>query len=519
MTEQQDVIDFLMSGAPLGVAPDDVSRIDTHISVVFLAGENAYKLKRARKFPFLDFSTLERRRAACEAELRINRRTAPDVYLGLVPVTRSGDGSFELDGAGETVDWLVQMRRFDGETLFDRMAGRGELTAPLVQELAEEIADFHAEAERDNRADGARRIRKVIDGNRDSLDALPGDLLDPGLVERVDAACKAAAARLAPLLDRRSADGFVRHCHGDLHLRNIMLWDGRPTLFDAIEFDEEIATIDVFYDLAFLLMDLVHRDLPGLATFCFNRYLERSGDRGGIAAAGLFMAVRAVIRAHISGSMAADAEGDKAERRRTEAEDYLRLAARLLQERAPVLVAVGGLSGTGKSTLAQNIAPGLGAPPGAVVLRSDVIRKELAGAAVTERLPESAYGEEMTARVYAALGERAAECLAAGYAVIADAVFARPDQRRDIEDAARAAGALFEGVWLEAPARVLKDRVDARQGDASDADARIVARQLEYDLGAIGWHRVDAGGTPEAVCDRALGALDLAQQQDDALLR
>jgi aminoglycoside phosphotransferase family enzyme/predicted kinase len=502
--ENQDAIIALLADPRThGAGVRDVERVDTHISALFLAGDRVYKLKRAVRFPYLDFSTAARRRAACEAEVALNRRTAPMLYLGTVAVTRERSGALALDGTGEPVEWLVVMRRFDQDTLFDRMAERGLLTAPLMEALAEAIARFHKAAEVRRDAGGAAGLRRATEGNARSFAEAPAGVFDAAQVERLAAATGRALDAAAPLLDARAAEGFVRRCHGDLHLRNICLVDGRPTLFDALEFDEALASIDVLYDLAFLLMDLGYRRLEALAAITFNRYLEETEDHGGLAALPLFLSSRAAIRAHVTASTIETARGDKRAALAEAARGYLDLALRFLDPPKPRLVAVGGLSGTGKSTLARGLAPAIGPFPGAVVLRSDVIRKELAGVDRLTRLGAEGYGPAMTRRVYDMLRTRAAAILRAGHAVITDAVYARPEERAALEAAARDAGVPFIGLWLEAPVQALESRLAERTGDASDATVSVLQLQRGLDTGGIDWRRVDAGGPPEATLARA----------------
>lgn len=505
--DQQEVIAFLSRPEAYGRDAGAVERIDTHGAVVFLVGDHAYKLKRAVRFPYMDYSTVERRRAMCEAELALNRRTAPMLYEAVVPVMRQ-DGALRLGGGGAAVDWLVVMRRFDQSGLFDRLAERGALTSDLMRALAAEISAFHDTAEWRDAFGGAAGMAWVIDGNRDGFAAAAFAPAARDMAARFDGLCRAALEKVAALLDARRAAGRVRHCHGDLHLRNICLIDGRPVLFDAIEFNDQVACIDTLYDTAFLLMDLERRALRPLNNVAFNAYLEHSGDDGGLAALPLFLACRAGVKAQTTAA-AARAQSDP--RRRDalheEAESCLALGLAFLAPPPPRLVAIGGLSGTGKSTIARHLAPGLGAAPGAVVLRSDVLRKRLAGVAATTRLDPAAYTAQAAAQVYAALMEAARRIAQAGHAVIVDAVFARPEERAAIEAAARAAGVDFTGIWLEAPAARLEARIAARRGDASDATVEVLRRQLAYDLGPIAWHRVDASGEPAAVAARAGAAL------------
>lgn len=481
-------------------ATTPVDRRETHIAHVFLVGDEAYKLKKSVKLSFLDFSTLALRRAACDAELRLNRRTAPDIYLGLVPVTRRPDGGFVLDGAGATVDWLVHMRRFADDALLDAVARAGRFDLDLARRLADEIAAFHAAAEVVNDG-GADEMRWVATMNAEAIAAHAPQVFDADAVVTLNAAVLAAVDACGDLLDRRRADGFVRHCHGDLHLRNIFLDDGTPRLFDAIEFDDRLARIDVLYDLAFLLMDLWHRDLHAAANRVLGRYLLRTGDFAGLRALPLFMSLRAGIRAHVSATTAQN--GADREPLRQEARQYLALAADLLRPRPPVLVGVGGVSGSGKSTFAAALAPDLGMPPGAVCLRSDEIRKRLMGVEPEQRLGADAYAGAVSARVYAELRRCAGQVIGAGMTAIADAVHNDAPSRAALADVAAQAGVRFAGFWLEAPVEVLEHRLDRRSGDASDADSAVMRAQLNRDPGAITWHRLAAGRPLDDLVDEA----------------
>jgi aminoglycoside phosphotransferase family enzyme/predicted kinase len=495
---QDEIIRRLSSGEGFGDTRPE--RIDTHVSTIFLAGDDAYKLKRAVATSYLDYSTLEQRLRFCRAEVEINRRTAPGIYLGVVPVRHTADDQLVVgDGPGTPVEWLVHMRRFSEDTLFDRMAAKGALTAPMLLDLADAIAAFHAAAERLADGDAGRRIGAVIDENALEM-RKQAALVDRAMAEELDRRCRAILKVQAGRIDRRGADGFLRHCHGDLHLRNICLVEGKPTLFDAIEFSDAISHIDVLYDLAFLLMDLEHRRLRPEANALFNRYLHRTVDIDDLAVLPLYLALRAGIRTHVS-AMAAAAASDSAarERLRRDAMDYLRLGLRLLDSAPPALVAVGGLSGVGKSSVARRLAPGIGAAPGAVVLSSDLIRKRLLGAAPLTRLGADAYTAETDDAVYDALMDLAARALGAGRAVILDATFQDPVRRQQAEAIGRAAGVRFHGIWLEASPRRLYERLDARAGDPSDATAAVLARQLENDVGEIAWRRIDAGHPAETV--------------------
>jgi aminoglycoside phosphotransferase family enzyme/predicted kinase len=418
----------------------------------------------------------------------------------VAPVVRTSSGTLALGALGEpapgAIDWVVVMRRFDESALFDHLARRGALTADLIDSLADQIAAFHRAAAIDRGAGGAAAMRAILG---ESLDELAGAAAESSgdRVARVTAQSRAALDGVAGLLDRRAAAGHVRHCHGDLHLRNICLIDGRPTLFDAIEFSAALSTIDVLYDLAFLIMDLLHRNLAPLANRALNRYLERADAREGIAALPSFLAIRAIVRAKIEAIQEHHADADT----------YLDLALACLAPAAPRLVAIAGLSGTGKSTVARDIAPTLGRLPGALIIRSDVIRKQLAGVAPESRLDASAYSAQSATRVYDEMRRRAASAVRAGQSVVLDAVHARPAERDAVAALANELGVTFTGLWLSAEPACLTARVSARVGDASDATADVVRRQLDYALGDIDWPTIEAGGSAEDVAAQARAAL------------
>jgi len=496
--DQSEVIEFLASPATYGAGT--VERIDTHTSVVFLAGSGAYKLKRAVLFDYVDFSSLERRHYCCEAEVRLNRRTAPTLYKGVVPVVRSDSGQLSLGGEGRVIDWLVEMQRFDQDQLLDRLAADRRLDVDVMVALATSIADLHRVAASRSDHGGAQGMEWVVDGNAASFAGFRADELDTDASANLIVHTRRELERHGALLERRRQTGRVRECHGDLHLRNVVLLNGRPTLFDGVEFNDDISCIDVLYDLAFLLMDLWRRRLTLHANVIVNRYVAESGELEGLCLLPFFLSCRAAVRAKTSVS-AARVQTDDARRRELyeSASEYLRMAGELLRPARPLLVAIGGFSGSGKSSVAKEIAPAFGAPPGALVFRSDEIRKELCGVPSLERLGPEGYTAHVSRRVYETLAQRARRAILNGRAVVADAVFADQAQRRAIEAVARDLGVAFVGCWLSAPEEVLISRAEQRRSDASDADPAIVRRQHVQGTGPIEWTVVDAAGTKEGV--------------------
>jgi hypothetical protein len=508
--DQRDVIAFLKHPSSYRPGVDRVEVIETHASLVFIAGERVFKLKRAVAYPYLDFSTVGLRRRACEAELVLNRRTAPALYEEVRGLFRGADGAVSFAPNGEALDWVVVMRRFDQALLFDALAEMGRLDRHVMDQLADHIAEFHASAEQHLDHGGAAEMAELAEVQYRCLAAPSRAGFSPDRVQNIRKKWQERVADLAELLDRRRAAGKVRHCHGDLHLRNICLLDGKPTLFDCLEFDEALASIDILYDLAFLLMDLEHRGLGHFANRVFNRYLDRSEEDDGIAEMPFFLSLRAAIRGHVTAtSLERAARPAAGAKMACDARRYLDLAERFLQPRPCRLIAIGGLSGSGKSTLSAGLAPELGLRPGARVLRSDVTRKLLLGVDPEERLPATAYSREISARVYDALCRKAAVGLAAGYTVVIDAVALTARERSSFAEVARAAGLPFSGIWLEARPEAMANRIRGRVRDASDASPEILAEQLRHDTGNIDWARIDAGGRPEdclAAVRRAVAA-------------
>lgn len=486
---QANVRAFLADPVTHGGAAVEV--METHISVLFLAGDRVFKLKRALRLPYCDFTTPERRLAICEREVTRNRLTAPDHYLGVRHITGAGD-HLCFDGDGPLVDAVVEMRRFDQSQLLDALARRGALDTGLMERLAAAIADFHARAEVRHAGGGTANIEGVLDINEAAFAI--GEGLDPVRIGRLSAAFRAGVETHRARLDARERDGRVRLCHGDLHLRNIFRHGEQPVLFDCLEFNDALATIDVGYDLAFLLMDLDHRGLDGFANLVMNRWFDATGDEDALPVLPYFMALRAAVRAHVTATQVKESGGDAdlAERARS----YFELAETLLAPPAPVLVAIGGLSGSGKSTVAAALAPHLGGGAGARILASDRLRKALFAVAPETRLPADAYAAAVSERIYATLAAGAEAAAARGACVIADAVFSTPGEREGIAAAAARAGVPFLGVWLDLAPEALRARVATRRGGSSDATIAVLERQFGYDLGRIDWLRLGASPDP-----------------------
>jgi aminoglycoside phosphotransferase family enzyme/predicted kinase len=493
---QKATIKFLRRPDAYGI-DTKVDVITTHISQVFLAGDRVYKLKRAVHLPYVDFSDPKTRKWACEQELALNRRTAPEIYLEVAAITRESDGALRLRGKGEALDWVVVMRRFDQDCLLDALARESgqetKLTRTHMEDLAESLFAFHEACEIVTERGGHAATAAIVAENREMLEMFGAAKFDARKLRALAQTTEAELKRNAPLLDARRDKGRVRHAHGDLHLRNIVLLDVKPTPFDCIEFNDEFAIIDIAYDLAFLLMDLEHRHLRGLANTVLNRTLDLGGDIASLACLPLFLSMRATVRAHV------DATQEKLD----EGAQYLDLALDFLAAKPVRLVAVGGLSGSGKSSLARLIAPPIGRAPGAVVLRSDATRKRLAGVGLYDSLPESAYTQEISDRVYERLLLDAERALLDGHSVILDAVHARPREREQAANLAHKLEIPFTGLWLDVPLTVRQARIGRRRKDASDATTAVAKAQDSYDLGAMDWHILDASQDIEPLTKQA----------------
>jgi hypothetical protein len=467
--------------------------VETHISYVLLGGTFAYKVKKAVNLEFLDFTTLEARKYYCHEELRLNRRLAPSIYLDVVAIT-GGDDSPVLEGAGNdvpAVEYAVKMRQFDQNGLLSKVLARDELTSTRVDEIASEVAAFHDRAERAGsdlpygRPDGV--VAPARQNFRQML-AVASDEADRRLLENLRSWTEQEAARCRPLFESRNRDGFVRECHGDLHLGNIALINGTITLFDCIEFNPSMRWIDVMSDVGFLVMDLRDRKRPDLAARFLNAYLELTGDYAGLAVLRFYVAYRALVRAKVACLRAAQtnsAGNDVRERLVDEYRTYLALAADAAEDRRPSLLITHGVTGSGKTTRAQAVVDEVGA----IRIRSDVERKRLLGLAPSDgtasTLNEGAYSSDVTRRTYEHLAALARTALAAGFTVIVDAAFLQRWQRDQMRRIASDLDITFAIADCSAPEPVLRERVMRRlragsegRRDASEATIDVLEHQL-----------------------------------------
>ncbi len=501
---QDEVLAFLADGARSGVP---TKRIDTHISIVFLAANRVLKIKRAVKLPFLDNSTLEKRRLCCEEELAVNARNAPAIYRRVVAITREADG-LALAGNGPAIEWAVEMARFDENRTLDHLAAAHAVPPRAAEELAETMRASHVRAPVVNSSQWPASIGTIID--RNTAKFREQRALSAGDVDRLHQLSHRNLREHLALLQRRAARGQVRRCHGDAHLANIVMIDEKPVLFDAIEFDPAMATTDLLYDLAFPMMDFLHFGDAAAANRLFNGYLQATwaDDGDALVLLPLFLSMRAAVRALVSLTKHELCSDDPA--CLADAKSYFGLALHLIAPIEPSLVAIGGRSGTGKSVLARNIAGQIAPAPGAVLLRSDVIRKELAGVDTLTRLPAATYTRENSEQVYGKMFQRARRVLAQGHSAVLDAAFLTEVERATAAEIAKAAGIVFHGVFLTAAPEVRVQRIASRGNDASDATKAVALGQETVDPGMVEWPIIDASETPDETLARAAQYLPLS---------
>lgn len=513
------VSSFLSSPSAFDDGTVEVKTISTHASIVFLGRSLVYKIKRPVQYDYMNFSTLEKRKANCDNEFALNKAIAPSLYLSVCAITLEKNGDLKIDGEGEPVEWAVSMQRFPEEQVLKNLALKNNFQKEQAIELGQSIASYHKSLPPLKVLDGASRIDEVIKELDRSLKPLEG-LYEGFQTSSLLGALRAAFADCQAELDQRGQMGFVRRCHGDLHLNNIVMTANGPVPFDALEFDERLATIDVIYDLSFLLMDLLHMGLKRQANIVLHRYALNAWElmsRGGFKILPLCLSIRSAIRAMVLGQQASLSEpADKTILK--EAKSYLSLANELLERPPQALLTVGGLSGTGKSTLAVELAALKTAPLGAVLLRSDLERKEMLGVSEFEHLSVENYSSEMSSRVYDQMLKKAEQILTEGQSVILDAVFLSKTERDRANGLANTRGVSFCGLYLDAPLPNLLSRVGARSNDASDADQAVVKKQYELKPNFsdcenkpygkyASWISIDASGTKTQTFDNAKAIL------------
>jgi len=513
----KEVVSFLGTTCAFDDEMEALEVMSTHSSLVFLGKCYVYKIKRPVKYAYMDFTSRKKRKANCEREYELNKSISPELYLDVVAITREKDGTLAINGDGRPIEWAVKMKRFPQKAILYNMACDQKLSDQLALQLGENIAHYHRELERIPDHNSVLQIKKVLEQVEQFFTTSEHEIEEPLFTKCMDQ-LNTLFLNVKNDLEERAKAGSIRRCHGDLHLKNIVLVNGVPTLFDALEFDERLATIDVIYDLSFLLMDLLFLGLKPQSNILLNRYLQKSWSlvgKKGLRILPFCLGLRAVIRAMVACQMAQTDPATKQEKQ-AEAKLYLKLTSAVLKKTTPVLIAIGGLSGTGKSTFAKTLSPQLADPVGAVLLRSDLERKQMLGVSEFERLGSDHYTNEMSAKVYEQLFEKASQILSAGQSVVIDAVFLDPEMHRTVIGIAEEQNVPFCGLYLDAPLPVLLKRVAARQNDASDADTHVVKNQYAKQQQVMafkdnGWASLDASGSKLQTLNRGIATLKQKQ--------
>ncbi|RLL53296.1 hypothetical protein D8Y20_05485 [Mariprofundus sp. EBB-1] len=452
---------------------DDIEMIQTHISWVFLTGVYVYKLKKPLNLDFLDFSTLAKRKFYCAQELILNRRLSADIYLDVVALTKKGE-RIELDGSGKVLDYAVKMHQFDQSGLLDQRLKDNQFDPAWMDVLARDTAAFHAGQQSRAEFGNPQMLADHIQTNLDIAAQHIGDALDAKIMLELRRFATEVLDNQKERLMQRQSDGFIRPCHGDLHLKNITLINHAPWIFDCIEFSDDFRIIDTMNDVAFLVMDCDAHGHPDLGFRFLSRYLEHSGDYAGLSLLNLYLFYRATVRGKVFILLAREL-ADETERQQQyeEARKYFDLAARYSRSSPAILFAVGGLSGSGKSHLALQ---GCGVER-AIIIRSDATRKRIA----SDYPDLDLYSFEMHVHTYQRMFADARTALEAGFSVILDATFLDSESRQQVNELAQTCGVQMHFFWLDVERSVLEQRVKQRQSaanDISDADLRVLTLQL-----------------------------------------
>ncbi len=458
--------------------------IETHISWVLLTGEYVYKIKKPVDFGFLNFSTLAQRHHFCQQELQLNRRLAPEIYLEVVAI--GGTPAQPCLGAESgAIEYAVKMRQFPQQAQLDRLLTAGTLKPGHIDQLAERIAAFHAEAEvagSDTPWGGPAAIRQPVEENFAQIRPLLSDENDLKALDRLERWSLQQFERLEPLLQQRKADGFIRNGHGDMHLGNIALIERKIVIFDCIEFNDEFRWIDVISDIAFTTMDLEDRDQPQLAARLIDTYLQRSGDYEGLALYPFYRLYRALVRAKVARLRLTQTDLKPQQREAAERSyrNYITLAQRYASDSKPLLCIAHGLSGSGKTTLSQPLLERFGM----VRIRADVERKRLYGYRAEARTDAAIYSQEANRRTYDRLAQLTAAVISAGLSVIVDATFLKRAEREHYHALARRLGVPFVILHFHAPKALLVQWINERQkagNDASEATVEVLEKQIGWE--------------------------------------
>ena len=456
---------------------EPIQLIQTHISYVFLTGEYAYKVKKPMNFGFLNYSTLEQRKHFCHEELRLNQRGAAELYLEVLPIA-GDEKQYQLGGTGEAVEYVLKMRQFPQEMLFVNLFEQGKLDDALMEEMGRVVAQYHANAATNDyirKFGEVAQIRQAFDENYQQTEKYVGSLQTQAQFEETKQYTDSFFDERSPLFTSRIENNSIRECHGDLYMQNICLWHDKILLFDCIEFNEPFRFVDVMYDVAFAVMDFEAKHRPDLGNVFLNTYVEQTGDWEGLQLLPLYLSRQAYVRAKVNSFLMDDPGVPDAVKKEAKvaATNYYQQAWEYTKPHQGQLILMSGLSGSGKSTVAKQLARKIGA----IHLRSDAVRKHLAGIPLQQRGGDEIYTDEMTQKTYERLLSLGMLLASQGFAVILDAKYDRASFREDAIASAKSQQIPLQILHCNAPAEVLRERLQNRTGDIADATADLLEAQ------------------------------------------
>ncbi len=505
---QKEIVEALLKPETYGLT-QPVELVHSHIARLFFAGDFVYKLKRSLSFAYVDFSTPEKRRLACVREMKRSAVYAPQLVLGTKPIKKLPDGKIVIGGkAGEEIDTLVVMRRLKPEALLPNVIQNGGFDRFEAMDLAEQLADLHGKSKIFRKKWGPETVRRLILETQTHLLPFCGSLFDVQKLNGWVSFCLENLQAQAHLIAFRQKTGHVRKCHGELVLSNIALEKGRFLFFSPLEYDETLDCTDTLYDLACLLMDLEAAGQRRLVNILFNHYMAYMNDMEGFPLLSLYQSMHAMIRALFCAKKMRYYQGEQRKKERALAKHYFELGLHFSKKFPPVLIACGGLSGSGKSRVAREIGGFTDPAPGAVVLRDDIIRKQILGVAPHEKLPSQSVSPAFEKVVYDILRQQARTALSGGSCVILDALFYDPVERQSAELLAQELGVPFAGFWMEAPLDVRLKRIRSRLRNPSDVtDVAELERQATLKTGRVTWRKIDTAGPKEETVAKVAAVL------------